>query len=235
MVHSGRLGRVWRSGIAGAVALLLVSFGYVRAQDTAGSKPLHATLPRIEANRNLSPAGQLRDGVLTVRLEIREDDWYPEAETGPTVVVQAFAEEGRPLQIPGPLIRVPEGTEVRAAVRNVLDKGTARLYGLHGRPGDGKASIEIPAGESREVRFKLSAPGTYHYWATTTGSPMERRFFADSQLAGAIVVDPPGEAAADRVFVIGVWFDRGVRGAAPRPANRRDQRQVVAPYRAADV
>jgi manganese oxidase len=212
----GRLGRVRRSGIAAALALLLVSFGFVRAQDTAGSKALHTALPRIEANRNLSPAGQLQGGVLTVRLEIREGDWYPEAETGPTVVVQAFGEEGRALQIPGPLIRVPEGTEVRATVRNVLDKGTARVYGLHGRPGGGKKPLEIAAGETREVRFKLIAPGTYHYWATTTGMPMERRFFADSQLSGALIVDPPGEVTADRVFVIGIWFDPGVRGAAPR-------------------
>ncbi len=215
-ILTGRLGRVRRSGIAAAVAVLLVSLGCARAPDAAGSKALPVTLPRIEANRNLSPAGQLRDGVLTVRLEIREGDWYPEAETGPSVVVQAFAEAGRPLQVPGPLIRVPEGTEVRATVRNVLDKGTARVYGLHGRPGDGKKLLEIPAGEIREVRFKLTAPGTYHYWATTTGVPMERRFFADSQLSGALIVDPPGETVADRVFVIGIWFDRGVRGAAPR-------------------
>lgn len=215
-ILTGRLRRVRRSGIAATVAALLVSFGCVRAQDTAGSKALHVTLPRIEANRNLSPAGQLRDGVLTVQLEIREGDWYPEAETGPTVVVQAFAEVGRALQIPGPLIRVPEGTEVRATVRNVLEKGTARVYGLHGRPGDGKVPLEIAAGEIREVRFKLTAPGTYHYWATTTDRPLDRRFFADSQLSGALIVDPPGEAVADRVFVIGVWLDLGVRGAAPR-------------------
>ena len=139
MAHSDLLGRAPRYGIAGAVAVLLVSFACAHAQETAGPKPLQAALPRIEANRNLSPAGQLRDGVLTVRLEIRAGDWYPEAETGPTVVVQAFAEEGRALQIPGPLIRVPEGTEVRATVRNVLDKGTASVYGLHGRPGDAKA------------------------------------------------------------------------------------------------
>jgi len=216
MVHSGRLGRGRRSGIATALALLLVCFGCVRAQDTAGLKASHSTLPRIEANRNLSPAGQLQGGVLTVRLEIREGDWYPEAETGPSVVVQAFAEEGQPFQIPGPLIRVPEGTEIRATVRNALDKGTARVYGLHGRPADAKKPLEIPAGETREIRFKLTAPGTYHYWATTTDRPLERRFYADSQLSGALIVDPPGEAAADRVFVIGVWLDPGVRGASPR-------------------
>jgi hypothetical protein len=71
MVHSGSLGGVWRSGIATAVAVL-VSSGCVLAQDTAGSKTLPVTLPRIEANRNLSPAGQLRDGVLTVHLAVTE-------------------------------------------------------------------------------------------------------------------------------------------------------------------
>ena len=130
--------------IATAVAVLLVSFGCVRAQETARSQASRATLPRIEANRNLSPAGALGAGVLTVRLEIREGEWYPEAETGPAVVVEAFAEEGRALQIPGPLIRVPEGTEVRATVRNVLAKGTARVYGLHGRPSDAREPLEIP-------------------------------------------------------------------------------------------
>jgi len=216
IAQTGHLGRVRRSSVAATLALLLVCFGYVRAQDAVDPKTLHATVPRIEVNRNLSSAGQLQDGVLSIRLEIREGDWYPEAETGPAVVVQAFAEEGRVLQIPGPLIRVAEGTEVRATVRNALDKGTARMYGLHGRPGDGKQPLEIPAGEIREVRFKLTAPGTYHYWATTTGVPMERRFFADSQLSGAIIVDPPGEVATDRVFVIGLWFERGERGTALR-------------------
>jgi len=214
----GRLGWVRHFAIATAAAVLLLDIfvGCVRAQETAGSKAWQVTLPRIEANRNLSPAGQLRDGVLTVHLDIREGDWYPEAETGPTVVVQAFAEEGRALQIPGPLIRVPEGTEVRATVRNVLEKGTARVYGLHGRPGDGKKPLEISAGEIREVRFKLTAPGTYYYWATTTGRPLAGRIDVDSQLSGALIVDPPGEAVADRVFVMGLWLDRGVPGASQR-------------------
>jgi len=209
-------GRGRLSSVAAAVGVLLVSFSCAWAQNTAGSEASRVTLPRIEANGNLSPAGQLQDGLLTIRLEIREGDWYPEAETGPSVAVQAFAEEGRALQIPGPLIRVPEGTEVRATVRNALDKATARLYGLHGRPGEATQPFEIPAGDVREVRFKLTTPGTYHYWATTTGRPMERRFFADSQLSGALVVDPPGDTSADRVFVIGIWLDPGVRGASPR-------------------
>src|SRR5262249_43068830 len=159
-----------------------------------------AALPRIEVNQNLSAAGELKDGALTLRLVIREGEWYPEADTGPGIAVQAFAEEGRALQIPSPLIRVPAGTERRLTGRKALDKVAARVYGLHARPGGGKTPLEIPAGESREVRFTVTAPGTYHYWATTTGRPLFLRGGADSQLSGALIVDKPGEAVADRVF-----------------------------------
>jgi manganese oxidase len=212
MAQKRRLGCGRSSSISVAVALALVCLGCVRAQEPAGPTALRARLPRIEANPNLSSAGQLRDGVFTVQLEIREGDWYPEGETVPSVVVQAFAEEGRALQIPGPLIRVPAGTEVRATVRNTLDKGSAKLYGLHGRPGEGKQPLEIPAGDIREVRFRLAAPGVYHYWATTTNRSMLTRGGVDSQLSGALIVDPPGEAEADRVFVMGLWVDRPLPG-----------------------
>ena len=216
MAHRGTLRHGRASAVSLAAVLALVSPGSVHSQEPAGPVALQATLPRIDANRNLSPAGQLRDGVLTLRLEIREGDWYPEADTAPSAVVQAFGEEGRALQIPGPLVRVPAGTEVRATVRNTLKNNAAKVYGLHGRPGDGKLPLEIPAGDIREVRFRLAAPGAYHYWATTTDAPLQRRFFADSQLSGALIVDPPGGAVADRVFLIGVWFDPGVQGASPR-------------------
>ena len=188
MAQQGSLGRWMSSTLVVATALALACPGYGRAQEPAGPRTPQAVLPRIEANRNLTPAGRLRDGVLTLRLEIREGDWYPEADSAPAAVVQAFGEEGRPLQIPGPLVRVPAGTEVRATVRNTLDKGSAKFYGLHERPGDGKQPLEIPAGQIREVRFTLTVPGTYHYWATTMDRPLERRFFADSQLSGALIV-----------------------------------------------
>jgi FtsP/CotA-like multicopper oxidase with cupredoxin domain len=191
-----------------AGALLFISFGSARAQQMTGSKALPATLPRIEANPNLVPAGELRNGTLTLRLEIREGEWYPEADTGPGVVVQAFTEEGRALQIPSPLIRVPAGTELRVTVRNALDKAAARVYGLHARPGNTKDPLEIPAGESREARFMVTAPGTYHYWATTMNRPLALRGGVDSQLSGALIVDKPGEAVADRVFVMGIWVNR---------------------------
>jgi manganese oxidase len=212
-------------GTAAALAVLLISFGDnsflggfpagwpICAPWTTVAEAAPAALPRIEANRNLAPAGQLRDGVLSLDLEMREGEWYPEAETGPKLAVRAFAEAGHPLQIPGPLIRVPAGTEVRATVRNALDKAE-RVYGLHQRPSDSKEPIEIPPGETRELRFTLTAPGTYYYWATTTGPTMFPRLPADTQLSGALIVDPPGEPVADRVFVIGLWIKRPTEGAA---------------------
>src|SRR5215510_4440399 len=77
MAQQGPLGRWMSSTIFVAAALALACPGYVRAQEPAAPKTPKVALPRIEANRNLTPAGQLRDGVLALRLEIREGDWYP--------------------------------------------------------------------------------------------------------------------------------------------------------------
>ena len=175
-------------------------------------------LEEILANDNRSPAGQLRDGVLTIVLEARTGIWYPEEKDGPGLDVQAFAEPGKALQIPGPLIRVPEGTEIHATVRNTIPNATLGIHGLHTRPGDPKDTINLAPGSTREVRFKAGSPGTYYYWGSTTGAPdIRERLSAQSQLSGAFIVDPrPAElgqrSAAgqlpsdDRVFVIGVWF-----------------------------
>jgi hypothetical protein len=40
---------------------------------------------------------------------MRQGDWYPEADTGPSMKVYAFGEEGEALQVPGPLLRDTEG------------------------------------------------------------------------------------------------------------------------------
>jgi len=161
---------------AGRAVLLLVAASIALAWAGASGAEPQESLPRISANANRVPAGELGDGVLTIRLEVREGKWYPEAEEGPWLVVQAFAEEGRAPEIPGPLIRVPQGTEVRASVRNLLANATAVVRGLAERPSDGKQTLAVPPGETREVRFRAGAPGTYYYWATTTGKTMEERF-----------------------------------------------------------
>ena len=163
----------------------------------------------IVANQNLIPAGKLESGVLNVQLELRSGAWRPEAEDGPQLFVQAFGEVARAAQIPGPMLRMPEGTTVHATVTNKL-KMKATVYGLNTRPGDENASVEIPAGESREFTFAAGAPGTYYYWARTT-EPLKigaltlvQPLRADAYLNGAFIVDPPGPIAADRVFVINV-------------------------------
>jgi len=171
----------------------------------AAQSPPASDPPRIDANSNRTPAGKLENGVLTLRLEMRQADWYPEADTGPSMNVYAFGEEGKSLQVPGPLIRVPQGTEIRITLHNFLP-AAAIVHGLHQHPGEMSEVVQVPAGEVREVRFSAGVAGTYQYWASAGGElRLGRPFKQDSQLAGAFVVDSPGTVPADRVFVIGMW------------------------------
>lgn len=162
--------------------------------------------PAIQANSNRAPAGGLEKGVLTLHLELRQGDWYPEADTGPSMKVYAFCEEGKALQVPAPLIRVPEGTEIHVTLHNLL-RVTAVVHGLHQHPGDAKAVVEVPPQETRELRFAAGAAGTYQYYASAGGELGDagRPIREDSQLAGAFVIDPPGKVASDRIFVLGIW------------------------------
>jgi FtsP/CotA-like multicopper oxidase with cupredoxin domain len=187
------------------------------------------------SNDSRLPAGRLRNGVFVLNLEARLAHWKGEPSdlapdaTDPTIVtVLAFAEEGGPATIPGPLIRVPEGTELRVRVRNSIpdsvsiglpgpvlrEEGMSSVAGpalvIHGlRAGTATDdTLRVPRGEVREVRYRADKPGTYFYWAT----PSERSITAwtgpDAQLAGAIIVDPEGVPPdpEERIFVI-TMFD----------------------------
>ena len=185
-----------------AIAIVI---GALALSPTSDSVPA-----RARANPNIEAAGRLRGGVLTVRLEARVGRWYPEEDNGPSEVVHVFAEEGRDPSIPGPLLRVAEGTTIHAYVRNRLDS-TLVLHGLHARPGAEGDSIVIRPGAVAEVRFVAGAPGTYYYWGSTTGVSLLKRAWLDSQLSGAFVIDGPterrsGRRSADRVFVLGMWI-----------------------------
>ena len=174
--------------------------------------------PPIVANQNRVGAGTLTNGVLTVRLEVREGFWRPQSDSGGGVVVQAFAEVGKPLQIPGPMIRVRSGTVVEVSLHNALGVPLT-VHGLHPRPASPSDTVQVAAGATRLVRFAAGQPGTYYYWGTTTGTPVETRNGTDGQLTGALIVDPPdGPPADDRVFVIGIWLEPEVRtGPEPHP------------------
>jgi len=119
--------------------------------------------------------------------------------------VDALAEEGKPPQVPGPLIRVPQGTEIHVSIHNLLP-APAVIYGMHQRPGNAKDVVQVPPGETRELRFQAGQLGTYQYFASAGGEMRNGRPFRDdSQMHGAFIIDPPGSVLSDRVFVIGAW------------------------------
>src|SRR5215469_6254368 len=91
----------------------------------ASSQPI----PSASVNNNRTPGGELRKGVLTLHLEMRQAVWYPDEDGKTHLIVSAFAEEGHAPQIPGPLVRVTAGTEVAASIRNLLDR-TMFVHGL---------------------------------------------------------------------------------------------------------
>jgi FtsP/CotA-like multicopper oxidase with cupredoxin domain len=169
------------------------------------------TLPTIRLNDNHMPAGHLAAGVLEISFVADTGLWYPVSENEPGIPIQAFRNANGPLQIPGPLIRVPAGTEVRASVQNTISGTALTMHGLFSRKAAEAKSDEltIGLGETKEVRFRLDVPGTYYYWGTTTNSPLEKRYDEDSQLSGAIVVDPPGTLPdpKEEIFVIGLWVN----------------------------
>jgi FtsP/CotA-like multicopper oxidase with cupredoxin domain len=161
-------------------------------------------LPLISANDNRITAGSLKDGVLTLRLEMRKGIWHPESEDGEAIPVYAFGEAGRPLQIPGPAIRVPQGTTIDITLHNDLAV-PATLHGLHKRPGTDADVVTVAAGATRHVRFVAGAPGTYLYYGRTPDGLRGNQRLHDALLGGALVVDPPGPTPDDRIFVLERW------------------------------
>jgi manganese oxidase len=162
------------------------------------------TLPNILANDNRVPAGTLDSSVLMLHLELREGVWHPDAPDARAIGVYSFAEAGKEPQMPGPLIRVREGSELRVSVHNLLPTA-AFVHGLDQHPGRPDNSMQLASGEMKEVRFAAGEPGTYLYWASTTANSIETRPDAESTMSGAFIVDPPDANAADRVFVIQLW------------------------------
>jgi manganese oxidase len=179
-------------------------------------KPPRATsadsqLQTVAPNDNRVPAGILRGGIHELHLEAMTAGWRPDARVDSLLTVQVFAERGGVPSIPGPLLRVPQGTEVLVTIRNALPD-PLRLHGIRAGTVADDALI-ISAGEHRQIRFTASRPGTFLYWGTTSDAAMDQRRGRDSQLTGAIVVDPHGMIAdpAERIFVItGVDIDGGL-------------------------
>jgi manganese oxidase len=166
-------------------------------------------LPSAIPNENRIPAGTLRDGVLTLNLEAKTSNWYPNGDSLPGFPLQAFAESGRAPEIPGPLIRVPVGSEIRTTIKNTFERDTLTFLvpaAVSGRAGAASDSIRIPPGASGELRFKAAVPGNFLYRGLT-GQPGDRITRMSGLLAGAIVVDSTPAPAKDRVFVLLAYMD----------------------------
>jgi FtsP/CotA-like multicopper oxidase with cupredoxin domain len=171
---------------------------------------------------NRQPAGVMTGTVLKVRLEAVRATWRPEGAEGPVRDIYAFAVEGGAPNIPGPLIRVPEGTELHVFVRNRLPV-PLRLHGIGPRPRVKDDFVTMPPGKGLEFRFKSGSAGTFYYWGQTVDSLYSARTGMDSQLTGAFIVDSPtAELTGDRVFVIGEWM-----GPVPPPGAARKFTIVV--------
>jgi len=173
--------------------------------DRSGSK--RATPQVARPNANTAPAGVLRDGVLNISLDAQAAIWYPDGDSLPGMTLEAFAEAGKQPSVPGPLVRVPQGTEIRASVHNSLTRDTLTLHvpatargAASEEPGD---SVVVPPGETRELRVRVTAPGNYFYRGTT-GPPYSIRAGMRGLLVGALVVDTANVARPhrDRIFVI---------------------------------
>ncbi len=163
-------------------------------------------LPAIAQNDNLRAAGTVRENSVVIALEIVEGEWEP---AGPEVGkerILAFQEVGRGPEIPGPMIRVAEGTRLHATVTNTLDT-TIVVHGLSARRQAVLDSLVLSPGETGTASFTADVEGTYYYWGGFPGNSVATRHYEDSQLHGAFVVDPAGTTgpAKDRILVAGFW------------------------------
>lgn len=170
------------------------------------NEPFDPLLEEVQINDNRKPAGELRNGIFYINLEIREGNWYPETKDGAPIKITAITEVGKPLQVPGPLIRVPEGTEIKATITNRATGQPHSLFGFYQRPNSNlKDSILIAPGETKQINFSAGTAGTYFYYANKGPFPHIR-----VQLYGALIVDAKNEKPdpAERIIMIGVNLDK---------------------------
>ena len=201
-----------RSGWVFFVACLLATLGQSNQSD-----------PDATANDNRTAAGVRNGDTLVLRLVAMQATWRLNGDNDPGFRTLAFAEEGKPPSIPGPLVRVRAGMPIVATVRNPLPD-TLIVMGL-GPRGDGVPdSLRIPPGASGEARFQAGKAGTYFYRGFTSqrvtlGTASVRQAQLGtiaSQFVGAFIVDSAGPVPEDRVMVLTTLVDAPLGGARDR-------------------
>jgi FtsP/CotA-like multicopper oxidase with cupredoxin domain len=183
--------------------------GFISCAPGVSKELFDGFIEEVTINDNRKPAGEFRNGVYYINLEARIGYWYPETHDGDPIKIKAFAETGKPLQVPGPLIRIPEGTEIRATVRNRIN-GPLVLYGFISRPGNFRDSIIVGENEIKEISFNAGSAGTFFYTSKDTTEKLVPSAiiapFMNSQLYGAFIIDPMNQKAdpKERIFMIGM-------------------------------
>src|SRR5215472_6414344 len=188
-----------RSGWLTLAAVRLASPASAQGRGTSPASANNA-LP-VGANDNRQSGGRLADNVFTLSLRVSEGVWHPETEDGAGLTVYSFGPEGGPLQTPGPLIRVTEGTELHISVRNQLPVPVT-VHGLFERGGEEREPLRLAPGEIKAVQFLAGAPGTYLYGGQTSKDSIANRTGKETMLSGAFIVDPRDAVADDRIFVL---------------------------------
>jgi FtsP/CotA-like multicopper oxidase with cupredoxin domain len=194
---------MWNRCVSLCLSLLLVTAASSHSPPSGASPELEPVRP----NDNRMPAGSLRGGVLTLRLEARLAMWHPDGDALPGLEIEALAEVGKPPSAPGPLLRVPQGTELRVSFRNALERETLTFYlpaTLSGA--EAKAapdSVVVPPSQTGELRVRAERAGNYVYFANGR-SALDRVLRMRGFLAGALVVDSAGSTGPprDRVLVL---------------------------------
>ena len=193
---------------------------------SGGVEHRQQSLPVAAPNDNRTPAGTLQDGVLSIALEATNSMWYPDGDSLPGMPIEVFGEPGKQPITPGPLLRVPAGTELRVSFRNSLERDTLTFY-MPSRMRDATVraaldSVVVAPREAGEMRIRALRPGTYLYHANGRRTNLDRVLRIRGFLSGAIVVDSAHHRSRpdDRVMVLQTSVDSLT--AANVPDTRRE-------------
>lgn len=192
-----------------AIAAVVLAAGIL---PSAGSR---RPIQDVAFNDNRQPAGRMVDGTLHADLVIGRGRWEPLGPGNGFGDLAFFRETGHAPTNPGPLLRVREGTPIRATVHNETTD-TMVVHGLASRRQAVPDSLVLAPGATDTASFVADAEGSYYYWAAVAGTAFADRVYDDSQLNGALIVDPAvGTPSTDRVFVISWWVQTKTPGGDP--------------------
>ncbi len=155
------------------------------------------------------PCHQGRDGVVTLEMEAIAET--VEQRPGVFVEVWGYCLKGQKPTVPGPTIKVREGTEIRICLTNQLSVPTSlHPHGVTCNMFDNSAICNencagfVEPGETRIFNWDTrGAPGTWFYYTGTFDKSCEGGIYKG--LWGALIVEPKGgdrDHPPDREFVV---------------------------------